>query len=118
LRQAERIQRLLAFLSILAVRMLQLRDLSRSTPNLLAIDHVDPVLVQIIALRSKKNPNELSLAFFWIEIAKLGGFPARKSDGDPGWLRLWRGWLQLLDLAEGVRIARNLPLIEKDVGNL
>ena len=117
LRQAERIQRLLAFLSILAIRLLQLRDLSRSTPNLLAIDHVDPVLVQIIALRSKKNPNELSLGFFWFEIAKLGGFPARKSDGNPGWLRIWRGWLHLLDLAEGVRIARNLPLIEKDVGN-
>ena len=117
LRHAERIQRLLAFLSILAVRLLQLRDLSRSTPHLLAIDHVDPVLVQIIALRTKKKPNELSLGFFWFEVAKLGGFPARRSDGDPGWLRLWRGWLQLLDLAEGVRLAKHLPPIDHDVGN-
>jgi hypothetical protein len=117
LRHAERIQRLLAFLSILAVCLLQLRDLSRSTPHLLAIDHVDPILVQIIALRSKKKPNDLSLGFFWFEIAKLGGFPARKSDGDPGWLRLWRGWLQLLNIAEGVRLAHDLPLIDKDVGN-
>jgi hypothetical protein len=65
----------------------------------------------------KKKPNDLSLSFFWFEIAKLGGFPARKSDGDPGWLRLWRGWLQLLDIAQGVRLAHNLPLIDKDVGN-
>jgi hypothetical protein len=117
LRHAQRIQRLLAFLSILAVRLLQLRDLSRSTPHLLAMEHADPILVQIIALRSKKKPNDISLGFFWVEIAKLGGFPARKSDGDPGWLRLWRGWLQLLDLAEGVRLARRLPLIDEDVGN-
>ena len=117
LRHAERIQRLLAFLSILAVRLLQLRDLSKSTPHLLAIDHVDPVLVQIIALRATKRPNELSLGLFWFEVAKLGGFPARKSDGNPGWLRLWRGWLQLLELAEGVRLANHLPPIDNDVGN-
>lgn len=117
LRHAERIQRLLAFLSILAVRLLQLRDRSRSTPHLLAVDHLDPLLVQIIAIRSNKTPNELSLGVFWLEVAKLGGFPARKSDGEPGWLRLWRGWLQLLDIAEGVRLAPNLPLIDKDVGN-
>jgi len=117
LRHAKRIQRLLAFLSILAIRLLQLRDLSRTTPHLLAMDHVDPILVQIIALRSNKKSNDLSLGFFWIEIAKLGGFPARKSDGEPGWLRLWRGWLQLLNLAEGVRLANLLTPIDQDVGN-
>jgi hypothetical protein len=117
LRHAERIQRLLAFLSILAVRLLQLRDLSRSTPHLLAMDHVDPVLVQIIALRTNKKPNDLSVGFFWFEVAKLGGFPARKSDGVPGWLRLWRGWLHLMDLAQGVRLANRLPPIDHDVGN-
>jgi hypothetical protein len=117
LRHAERLQRLLAFLAILAVRLLQLRDLSRCAPHLLAIEHINPVLVQIIALHSKKQPNELSLGYFWFEVAKLGGFPARKSDGEPGWLRLWRGWLQLLDIAEGVRLAQSLPRIDKDVGN-
>lgn len=117
LRHAQRLQRLLAFLSILAVRLLQLRDLSRSTPHLSALQHIDPLLVQILAFRLKQKPNDLSLGQFWIEVAKLGGFPARKSDGDPGWLRLWRGWLQLLDLAEGARLAHNLPPLEKDVGN-
>ena len=41
LRHAERLQRLLAFLSILVVRLLQLRDLSRATPHLLAVDQTD-----------------------------------------------------------------------------
>ena len=44
-------------------------------------------------------------------------FPARQSDGDPGWLCIWRGWLHLLDLAEGVRLANHLSSIDKDVGN-
>ena len=52
LQHAERLQRLLAFLSILAVRLLQLRDLSRTTPDLLAHQAAQGVLVQIIAYRT------------------------------------------------------------------
>ena len=29
--------------------------------------------------------------------AMLGGFIGRKSDGEPGWQTLWRGWIRLLD---------------------
>lgn len=116
LRHGQRLMRLLAFLSILAVRLLQLRDLSRTTPHLLALKVVDPLLVQIIALRLPQSPSEITLAQFWQAVAEMGGFPARTSDGPPGWLRLWRGWLHLLKLAEGVRLAQYLPPIE-DVGN-
>jgi hypothetical protein len=116
LQHAQRLQRLLAFLSILAVRLLQLRDLSRSAPQLLARQVVQGVLVQIIAYRTHSNPNTLTLAAFWRAVAILGGFPGRKSDGQPGWKRLWHGWLRLLDWAEGVHFARNLPPLQ-DVGN-
>ena len=40
-------------------------------------------------------------------IAKLGGYLARKSDGPPGTLVLWRGWKRLMDLVEGYDIATN-----------
>jgi hypothetical protein len=116
LQHAQRLQRLLAFLSILAVRLLQLRDLSRSTPHLLARQAVQGVWVQIIAYRTHTDPNTLTLAQFWPSVAALGGFPGRKSDGQPGWKRLWHGWLRLLDLAEGATIALNLPPLV-DVGN-
>lgn len=116
LQHGQRLQRLLAFLSILAVRLLQLRDLSRATPDLLARQAVEGVLVQIIAYRTHANPNSMTLAFFWRSVATLGGFPGRKSDGQPGWKRLWHGWLRLLDWAEGVHFARNLPPLQ-DVGN-
>lgn len=40
-------------------------------------------------------------------IARLGGYPARKCDGPPGTLALWRGWRRLADLAEGWRLAQS-----------
>ncbi|WP_448287985.1 IS4 family transposase [Phormidesmis priestleyi] len=41
------------------------------------------------------------MAQFWQAVARLGGFIGRKSDGQPGWQTLWRGWLRLQDLAWG-----------------
>ena len=80
LQHAERLQRLLAFVSILAVRLLQLSDMSRTTPQLLACQVVQPVLVQIIAYRTNTDANTLTLARFGREVAAIGGFPGRKSD--------------------------------------
>ena len=38
-------------------------------------------------------------------IARLGGFLARKNDGPPGTITLWRGWKRLTDLADGWNLA-------------
>jgi hypothetical protein len=116
LQHGERLQRLLAFLAILAVRLLQLRDLSRARPTLLAVTVVQPVLVQIIAYHNHSDPNTMTIQQFWQAVAKIGGFPGRKSDGQPGWKRLWHGWLRLLDWADGVHFAQHLPPL-RDVGN-
>jgi len=39
----------------------------------------------------------------------VGDYLARKRDGPPGWLTLWRGWQTVLLLAEGQRLAREAP---------
>jgi Transposase DNA-binding/Transposase DDE domain len=116
LTSAARLQRLLAFLAILAVRLLHLRLLVECTPDQHALTAVEPLLVQIVAADRKTDPHTLTLASFWRHIAVWGGFPNRKGDGDPGWVRLWRGWLHLLTLADGVRLAHQLPPL-LDVGN-
>jgi hypothetical protein len=36
----------------------------------------------------------------------LGGFLGRKSDGEPGWLTIWRGLETLLVALRGFRAAR------------
>ncbi|RKU15351.1 transposase, partial [Candidatus Poribacteria bacterium] len=42
-----------------------------------------------------------------IWIAKLGGFLARKSDGNPGVMVIWRGWQRLNDISNAFAIFQN-----------
>lgn len=39
-------------------------------------------------------------------VAMLGGFLARKSDGEPGAKTLWQGLQRVMDLAAGLDYAR------------
>jgi hypothetical protein len=41
-------------------------------------------------------------------IAGLGGFLARKSDGEPGMKTIWLGLQRVRDFAEGLRFANEL----------
>ncbi len=40
----------------------------------------------------------------------LVGFMGRKSDGNPGWQKIWKGWIHLRDLCKGVEIGRQLQV--------
>jgi hypothetical protein len=48
---------------------------------------------------------QTSAGEFWREVAKLGGFLARRRDGEPGWQTLWRGWRDLDLMTCGARLA-------------
>ena len=93
------LEALLGFLAIIAVRLLQLREASRQHPEAPARHYVAPELMTTVQRYLKLPPGDLTLRQFWRAVARLGGFLARKSDGDPGWQTLWRGWLKLQDLA-------------------
>ena len=47
---------------------------------------------------------------------RLGGFLARKSDGDPGWQTIWKGWFVLMILVEGYELAQTITLTKRNVG--
>lgn len=99
LETAAGLEALLGFLAIVAVRLLQLREASRQKPEAPARHYIAPELMTTVQRYLKLPPGDLSLREFWRAVARLGGFLARKSDGDPGWQTLWRGWLKLQDLA-------------------
>jgi hypothetical protein len=109
-RTKDRFTRLLGFLSPLAVRLIQLRDLARQTPERLAQEVVEPEAVAVLAARRGLDPTTMTAETFWCHVAGLGGFLARRSDGQPGWKTLWKGWLELQTLLEGVHLAFHLRL--------
>lgn len=101
--------RLLGFLALIAVRLLQLRELARLEPEQLASDALPPDLVRLVAYLANVPVEALRLGTFWRMVAQQGGHQGRKGDGPPGWKTLWRGWLDIQLLLEGVHLASRLP---------
>lgn len=101
--------RLLGFLALIAVRLLQLRELARLAPERLAREVLPAELVRVVAHLANVPVDDLTLERFWRTVARRGGHQGRKSDGPPGWKTIWRGWLEIQQLLEGVHLAAHLP---------
>ncbi|MBD0299303.1 MAG: IS4 family transposase, partial [Nitrososphaera sp.] len=100
--------RLLGFLCVVAVRLLQLRTISRHHPEVFAREFVPELMLKVLVARLGLFSNDLTLGQFWTALARLGGFIGRKSDGLPGWQTLWRGWLRLQDISWGADFASSI----------
>jgi hypothetical protein len=102
------LKRLLGFLSPVAVRLLQLRELARLNPEQLAASALPRELVHLVAYLADVPAERLTLGSFWRAVAQQGGYLGRRRDGPPGWKTLWRGWLHIQTLLEGMRLASAL----------
>ena len=108
LRSKERLLKALATYSIVAWRLMSLTYQARLTPTASCEQVLHPKEWKLLRRkfspksRSKKPPT-LKQAMIWI--AQLGGFLARKGDGDPGLKTLWRGLGKLRLLLEGAQLA-------------
>ena len=106
---AERLVRYLALMSIVAWRLFMLTLIARADPGIACTEFLAPQEWRVLYRRTNRNadppstPPTIGEAVVWI--ARLGGYLARKKDGPPGTLTLWRGWKRLADLAEGWRLA-------------
>lgn len=85
------IERLLAMLLPVAVRVLQLRAVSRQQPYAPVGQVTDDAMVQLVARLARQPPAD-TVARFAAQVARLGGYQDRRGDGPPGWQTLWRGW--------------------------
>lgn len=110
LQTVERFFRLLGLLSPVAVRLVQLRDLARSSPDRPAREVVEADLLTVVAAQAGRDPSTMTTEGFWREVARLGGYLARRRDGPPGWKTLWAGWLRVQTLLEGFHLASHLLL--------
>lgn len=109
-RQLERRHSWLVALAItlpLAWRLLQLRQLARSTPDCPATTVLTTTELEVLQhLRPKAFSRGATVREALLAVAALGGHV--KSNGNPGWLVLHRGLSKLQSLAEGVEIGRHL----------
>ena len=104
----ERLEPTIAFLSVVAVFLLQLRGLSRSadTKDRPAQDYMPELFVTVLSQwrwRKRRRTTSMTLEEFFFALGRLGGHQNRKNDGPPGWIVLWRGWTQLQARIDAVR---------------
>ncbi len=106
-----RLEPAIALLSVVALTLLNLRDASRRpdaktrrATTILAADYVDVLSIW----RYKKIRETMTIHEFFYALARLGGHQNRKSDHQPGWLVLWRGWTKLQAMLDGYAAAEQI----------
>ena len=66
---------------------------------------MSPPEALMIAQRAQVPVEDLTVQQFVREVARLGGFLGRQSDGQPGWQTLWEGWRYMQWFVAGMRFA-------------
>lgn len=104
LQTAGRLKCYLSMMSIIAWRIFWMTHFNRNNPNApctaVLTEHEWKSLYSKIH-KTKEIPTEIpSIKEVTVWIARLGGFLARKGDGDPGPTTIWRGWTRLSDIAD------------------
>lgn len=107
LREADRLEAMVGLMSVVAVRLLQLKSVAKKEPDRPARSVVPRLWLMMLkaARKNMKRVYDLTIYQFYRELAKLGGFLGRKSDGEPGWITIWRGWEHLNMLVRGATLA-------------
>lgn len=107
LETAESLFAAIAIKSIVALRLLDLRERVRLSPEAPAeqagLDELERAVLREVLNRPIETVSEVALA-----IGRLGGHMNRKRDGMPGWQTLFCGMAKLNNLVEGARIAFKL----------
>jgi hypothetical protein len=103
LETADRLQRYIALMSVVAWRLHWLTYVNRTDPELPCTAVLTTTEWQALYMRIHKTtflpetPPTVRQTVRWI--AQLGGFLGRKRDGEPGVTAIWRGWQRLQDIA-------------------
>ena len=103
LETAERLQALVAVLVLVAVRLMNTKRLARTHPEQpVDVEAFGREALQILSARWGEPKGGWKYASVLVALARRGGFLARRQDGAPGWVTIWRGWQRLMRMSEGV----------------
>lgn len=104
LESGDRLAPLCAMLAVIATYVMSLRSVAAVRPEAPATETAPRAYVEALSKLRGIPMAELTAYRFKREVARLGGFLARKSDGEPGWQTLWHGWRDLELIVTGVRL--------------
>ena len=107
LQTVEAMCNLLAILTPTAMRLLWLRQTAQVAPDTSASLVVSQDVIQVVLHLDKRPKATLTARDLWRTIARFGGYLDRKSDPPPGWQTLWKGWIRIQTVLEGVHLARH-----------
>ena len=96
---------LLAVLTPIALRLLEIRHVAQQATETPATEVVSQEVVQVVTLLQKRPREIVTAKHLWHAIARLGGYLDRTCDGPPGWQTLWKGWMRVMYVLEGVHLA-------------
>jgi hypothetical protein len=106
--QLERGNRLfaaIAVMSVVALRLLDLRELGRGFPDApVACTGLDELEIEVLSLAVERELT--TVAEVLLAVGRLGGHMNRRRDGMPGWITLWRGMMMLRLLVRGAKLER------------
>lgn len=105
LRTAQRITNLISIFCIISWRILWMTMLNRAIPKINSKVVFSEDEINILSGFAQDKFNYKHLADCILQVAKLGGYLARKSDPPPGNVVMWRGLTRLIDIQTGYAMA-------------
>ena len=97
----------IAIMSVVALRLIDLREALRINPDNPASDSgLDDFELKVLGAYLKRELKTVRCVA--LAIGRLGGHQNRRSDGMPGLLTLWLGMSRLINILEGARLHANL----------
>lgn len=99
LKQASRILALLGIVGVIATQLLAMREHCRLSPETRVEEVVPKSCIMLMEQRLRVKLK--TVRDYWRCLARLGGFIGRKSDGDPGWQTIWKGYTRFKDMLWG-----------------
>ena len=98
-KQASRILALFGMVGVMATQLLALKEHCHLAPTQEVEKEIPKRWITLI--ERVLNVKLETVRDFWRCLARLGGFIGRKSDGEPGWQTIWKGYKRLQDMLMG-----------------
>ncbi len=105
----ERLKPAIALVSIVTLKLLNLRDASRSpdATTRKATQIISQDYVAVLSIwRHGKVKLDWTIHEFFYALARVGGHQNRKNDHPPGWQTIWIGWKELQAMVVGAETAK------------